>query len=182
MPAAVGVAAHKDGAIGLLVPDKVGHLKGAASVVEQLITGAGAGEVGDRPVGVVAALGQQKGQPGLVSQPGQQAAQGGVLLADRQPGAQGTGQLAAQQLAGALGGGLHVVHVAGEPAAQIAVIAGVQGEGLPLASGALNGEGGAAAGVEIQHQIVVDQAQRLAGESQYSVQFHASMSSIGLST
>ncbi|MNR50824.1 hypothetical protein D3C85_1704010 [compost metagenome] len=89
-----------------------------------------------------------------------------MLLADGQAGSQGAGELPAQQLAGTVGGGVHIVHVAREPAAQVAVIAGVQGEGLPLAGGAIDGEGGAAAGVEIQHQIMVDEVRRLAGEGQ----------------
>lgn len=87
----MGVAPHVDGAIRLLVPDKIRHLEGAPGVIEQLIACAGAGEVWDRPVGIVRPLGQQEGKPAAVGQPGQQAAQGGMLLADGQAGSQGTG-------------------------------------------------------------------------------------------
>ncbi|MNO98904.1 hypothetical protein D3C76_906630 [compost metagenome] len=162
----MSVAPHVDGAIRLLVPDKVRHLEGAPGVIEQLIAGARTGEVRDRPVGVVRPLGQQEGEPALVTQPGQQAAQGGMLLADGQARSQGAGELSAQQFAGTGGGRLDIVHVAREPAAQVAVIASVQGEGLPLAGGSCDGEGGAAAGIEVQHQVMVDEVHRLAGDGQ----------------
>ncbi|MNE10556.1 hypothetical protein D3C80_1032730 [compost metagenome] len=57
MPAAVGITADIDGAIGLLVPAEIGDGEGAASVGQQLIAGAGAGEVRDRLVGVVSPIG-----------------------------------------------------------------------------------------------------------------------------
>ncbi|MNH35022.1 hypothetical protein D3C79_956710 [compost metagenome] len=57
MPAAVGITADIDGAIGLLIPAKVGDGEGAPRVGQQLIAGAGAGEVRDRLIGVVSLIG-----------------------------------------------------------------------------------------------------------------------------
>ncbi|MNJ59322.1 hypothetical protein D3C77_550030 [compost metagenome] len=90
------MAAHENGAIRLLMPDEVRHREGAAGMVEQLIAGARAGEVGDWGVGVVHLVRQQEGERCLVGQPGHQAAQGCMLDADREAAAQDPGQLAAE--------------------------------------------------------------------------------------